>query len=55
MDVTDAVRNWLVYPDQNFGFILKGSNEKVTTASNNACATRYGDFTLEVHYTVFQP
>lgn len=55
VDVTDAVRNWLVYPDQNFGFILKGSDEKVTMASNSACATRYGDFTLEVHYTVFQP
>ena len=55
VDVTEAVRNWLVYPDNNFGIILKGGDETVTTGNNNSsCATRYGDFTLEVHYTVFQ-
>jgi hypothetical protein len=54
VDVTQAVRNWLFYPNDNFGFILKGRDETVTTG-NSTCATRYGDFTLEVHYTVFPP
>ncbi|MDR3390734.1 MAG: hypothetical protein P4L77_03280 [Sulfuriferula sp.] len=52
-DVTEAVRYWLIYPSDNFGFILQGRDETVTAANNSACATRYGDFTLEVHYTVF--
>lgn len=54
VDVTDAARNWLVYPNENFGVVLQGADENVTRGRNNsACATRYGDFTLEVHYTVF--
>lgn len=53
VDVTDAARNWLVYPGENFGVVLQGTDENVTMGQNNACATRYGDFTLEVHYTVF--
>jgi len=56
VDITAAARNWLVFPTDNFGVVLKGKDESVTKDQNNsACATRYGNFTLEVQYTVFTP
>lgn len=55
VDVTNAARDWVVKPDENFGVVLKGSDEGATGARNNACATRYRDFALEVNFTVFAP
>lgn len=54
VDVTEAARNWVAKPDENFGVVLKGSNEVRTGAQNDACATRYGDFVLQVNFTVFE-
>lgn len=54
VDVTDAARNWVAKPAENFGVVLKGSNEARTGAQNDACATRYGDFALQVNFTVYE-
>ena len=54
VDVTEAARNWLAKPGENFGVVLKGSNEARTGAANDACATRYGEFALQVNFTVFE-
>jgi hypothetical protein len=53
IDVTNAARNWLVYPSENYGIVLVGRDEKVTSGDNSSCVTSYGDFSLEVHYTEF--
>ena len=55
IDVTKEVRQWVVTPGENLGVVLQGRDEEVTPARNDACATRYGELALEVHYTVFEP
>ncbi len=52
-DVTPQVQRWLAKPDENFGWVLRGRKEAFSGASNEACATRYRDFTLDVRYRVF--
>lgn len=53
IDLTKVVRTWVAKPDENFGLVFRGITEEVTGPQNSACATRYGNFALEVRYTVF--
>lgn len=53
IDLTKTVREWVAKPHENFGVIFTGRTEEATEPQNSACATRYGDFALEVRYTVF--
>jgi hypothetical protein len=53
IDVTKTVRKWIVGTEPNYGFVFAGDVEKVIPRQNDACATRYGNFALEVRYTVF--
>lgn len=52
-DVTPLVQRWVAKPEENFGWVLRGRKEGFEGASNEACATRYRDFTLDVRYRVF--
>jgi hypothetical protein len=56
IDVTKAAQRWVVKPEENFGLVFKGSDETTTGgAKNDACATRLGDLSLNVHVTVYEP
>lgn len=52
-DVTPLVQRWVAKPDENFGWVLRGRKEGFEGANNEACATRYRDFTLDVKFRVF--
>lgn len=55
IDATKWVRDWVAKPHENFGLIFKGRDEASSPGRNDVCGTRYGDFSLEVRYTVFEP
>lgn len=52
-DVTPVVQRWVAKPEENFGWVLRGRKESFSGASNEACATRYREFSLDVRYRVF--
>ncbi len=54
IDVTDVVNGWIMHPETRNGFVISGENEnflaKLIPKTNDACETRYGDFSLTVNY-----
>jgi hypothetical protein len=54
IDVTDVVNSWIMHPETRNGFVISGEDEnflaKLIPKSNDACETRYGDFSLTVNY-----
>lgn len=54
IDVTNVVNGWIVHPETRNGFVIVGEDEnflaKLIPKSNDACETRYGDFSLTVDY-----
>ena len=54
IDVTDVVNSWIVHPETRNGFVISGEDEnfleKLIPKTNDACETRYGDFSLTVNY-----
>jgi hypothetical protein len=54
IDVTNVVNGWIVHPETRNGFVIVGEDEnflaKLIPKSNDACETRYGDFSLTVNY-----
>ena len=59
IDVTAVVNSWITHPELRFGFVIKGEDEnfleKLIPKTNDACQTRYGDFTLTVTYRYPKP
>jgi hypothetical protein len=54
IDVTNVVNGWIVHPETRNGFVIVGEDEnflaKLIPKTNDACETRYGDFSLTVNY-----
>ena len=54
IDVTDAVKDWVVGRKKNFGFVFGAAKEvpgHPLPYDNNKCWTILGDFTLKIEYT----
>jgi hypothetical protein len=52
--VGKAVANWVLSPDRNIGFVLKGRQEDLAIQGNAACASLYNNPRLVVRFRVFE-
>jgi hypothetical protein len=53
IDVTDFVRGWAQAPKTNFGIVLMGDNENLSTFTNAACRTAYDPASVQLQVQFF--
>jgi hypothetical protein len=54
-DVTEEAERWLIYPDDNFGLVLRGRDESFPDEGHDGCVSVVANFRLDVTFVSASP